>query len=92
MEQNTISSVLHVIAEHIINQENWMLGDSFNELLTNINDDQHKHLITIDNVFAVRRIDNNQLVILYQFTYTTISKFNRKIYCRKSLQTGITHR
>lgn len=53
MERNTISNILHIIAEHIINRENWILGDNFNDLVTNISDDQHRHLITIDNVFAV---------------------------------------
>lgn len=53
IERNTISHILHIIAEHIINQDNWILGDSLTNIIANIDNNQQRHLITIDNVFAV---------------------------------------
>lgn len=77
IERNTISHILHIIAEHMINEDNWILGDSLTNIIANIDNNQQRHLITIDNVFAVSlliliacgTVEKYYLVISFELDY-----------------------
>lgn len=52
-QQSGFSDLFHTIAEQIATQQDWMLGDEFTEILELINDEEHKRIVTIDNIFSV---------------------------------------
>lgn len=51
--RNAFSKIFHAITEHITTQTHWILGESFTEILDPIDNDEHKRIITIDNIFTV---------------------------------------
>lgn len=55
-QQNTFSDLFYTIAERIACHTNWILGENLTEMLDLINDEGHKQIITIDNIFTVQLI------------------------------------
>lgn len=52
-QQSSFSDLFFTIAEQIASQQNWMLGETFTEILELIDDEEQKRIVTIDNIFSV---------------------------------------
>lgn len=59
LQQSNFSELFCKIAEQIANQQDWMLDETFNEILGLINDDEQKKIVTIDNIFSVNQINRH---------------------------------
>lgn len=55
--QRNFSDLFYAIAEQIANHKNWMLSDAFTDILSLIDDDEHKQIVTIDHVLSVRNYE-----------------------------------
>lgn len=53
IQKNSFSDLFYTIAEQIATQQNWILTDTFTEILEFVNDEEPKRIVTIGNIFSV---------------------------------------